>query len=64
MNSGPVPQFNPTEVLKRLYRDVAKAMHPDLADNDEERGHRHVFMSRANEAYEASNGEPPPGDAN
>ena len=48
----PPPYFNPTEAIKRLYRDVAKAMHPDLADNDEERAHRHAFMARANEAYE------------
>ena len=45
--------FNPAESLKRLYRDVAKTIHPDLADTDENRGHRHAFMVRANEAYEA-----------
>ena len=45
--------FNPAESLKRLYRDVAKSLHPDLADSDENRGHRHEFMVRANEAYEA-----------
>ena len=48
------PQFSPTELLKKLYRDVAKAIHPDLADNDAERADRHKFMIRANEAYEAS----------
>ena len=48
----PPPDFNPSENLKRLYRDVAKAMHPDLANDDEERVHRHAFMARANEAYE------------
>ena len=45
--------FNPAESLKRLYRDVAKTIHPDLADNDANRAHRHQFMVRANEAYEA-----------
>jgi hypothetical protein len=46
-------EFNPAESLKLLYRDVAKTMHPDLADSDESRAHRHTFMVRANEAYEA-----------
>src|SRR5438094_604414 len=30
----PSPAFAPAESIKRLYRDVAKAVHPDLADND------------------------------
>jgi hypothetical protein len=48
------PDFNPAETLKRLYRDVAKSLHPDLADSDESRAHRHQFMIRANQAYEAA----------
>ena len=48
----PPPDFNPTETLKRLYRDVAKTIHPDLANDDTERANRHAFMIRANEAYE------------
>lgn len=46
------PAPNP-ENLKRLYRDVAKAIHPDLADDDIERQHRHALMVKANEAYDA-----------
>lgn len=42
------------ESLKRLYRDVAKALHPDKAETGESREHRHRFMARANAAYEAS----------
>jgi hypothetical protein len=49
---SPSPDFNPTETLKRLYRDVAKSLHPDLADDESERETRHAFMIRANEAYE------------
>ena len=46
----PTPAFNPTEEIKRLYRDVAKALHPDFANDDQEREHRHTFMARANAA--------------
>ena len=49
------PDFNPAESLKKLYREVAKTMHPDLADDDQNRAHRHQYMIRANEAYEAGN---------
>ena len=48
----PPADFNPSEALKRLYRDVAKTIHPDLANDDTERANRHAFMIRANEAYE------------
>jgi hypothetical protein len=41
------------ERLKRMYRDVAKAIHPDLAGDDIERQHRHALMVKANEAYDA-----------
>jgi hypothetical protein len=43
----------PVKSLKQLYRDIAKALHPDLADDDASRAHRHDFMTRANVAYEA-----------
>src|SRR5439155_6995426 len=52
----PLPPSTPKELaerLKRLYRDVAKAVHPDLSDNDLERQHRHTLMVRANEAYDS-----------
>jgi len=48
-------QFPPADKLKRLYRDVAKCVHPDLAEDDLERQHRHALMVKANEAYDAGN---------
>lgn len=50
----PRPEVTEADQLKRLYREVAKAIHPDLADDDVEREQRHKLMARANEAYEAS----------
>src|SRR3954452_299118 len=50
---GPVP---PKE-LKKLFRDAAKRMHPDLADGEDARRHAEAFMKRLNQAYRASDGE-------
>ncbi len=38
--------------LKKLYREVARKFHPDLADDDSARGHCHQLMIEANRAYE------------
>ena len=43
--------FKPSERLKALYRAAAKAIHPDLA-SDDERAHRQKAMASINEAYE------------
>jgi hypothetical protein len=37
--------------LKRVFRDVAKAIHPDLAMDDPARCRRHSLMAEANRAY-------------
>lgn len=37
--------------IKALYREVAKAIHPDLAMDNEERVRRHELMAFANRAY-------------
>ncbi len=39
--------------LKKLYREVARKFHPDLADDDSARVHCHQLMIEANRAYEA-----------
>lgn len=38
--------------LRKLFRRVAKAMHPDLAADEAERRLRERFMAKANRAYE------------
>jgi hypothetical protein len=46
-------KFHAAENLKKLYREVARLCHPDLAGNEEERAYRHKLMIAANQAYEA-----------
>ena len=49
--------FKPTDGLKKLYREVAKQIHPDLATDSEEKARRQELMIAANEAYEAGDEE-------
>ena len=48
----PKQEFKPPENLKKLFRQVAKKIHPDLASSAEEREHRHDLMSKLNQAYD------------
>lgn len=41
----------PSADLKRAFRDVAKAVHPDLASDEDARCRRHSLMAEANRAY-------------
>ena len=45
--------FKASVEMKRLYRDVAKRIHPDLTSDREDRATRQQLMARANEAYES-----------
>jgi hypothetical protein len=44
--------FQATPEIKRLYRDVAKRIHPDLTSDRDDRAKRQELMAEANDAYE------------
>ncbi len=43
--------FKPDDDFKKLYREAAKAMHPDLANNEKDRVRREELMRQVNDAY-------------
>jgi len=47
----PPPRALTSDVVRRLFREVAKAVHPDLAAGDGTRDRRHALMIEANRAY-------------
>lgn len=50
------PRFT-SDAVRKLFRDVAKAIHPDLAHDEEARSRRHALMIEANKAYAMGDGE-------
>lgn len=44
--------FQASPEMKRLYRDVAKRIHPDLTSDRDDRAKRQQLMAEANQAYE------------
>lgn len=50
-------KFIPSDTLKKLYREVAKRIHPDLAEGDSERLKREELMAKANRAYQEGDSE-------
>lgn len=47
----------PSDDLRRVFRDVAKAIHPDRALDDAARYRRHSLMAEANRAYAERDGD-------
>ncbi len=46
----PAPRLT-SDAVRKLFRDVAKTIHPDLAQDDLTRDRRHALMIEANRAY-------------
>lgn len=49
--------FRPSDELKRLYREAAKLVHPDLSEEEADRERRTRVMAEINRAYEAGDEE-------
>ncbi|WP_438487097.1 hypothetical protein [Streptomyces sp. S186] len=47
----PPPKVRPGEEARRIYRDLVRRAHPDLARDDAERARRDGFIARVNAAY-------------
>ncbi|WP_330331453.1 J domain-containing protein [Streptomyces sp. NBC_00536] len=47
----PPERVRPSEEVRRLYRELVRQAHPDLAQDDTERTRRDEFIARVNAAY-------------
>ena len=48
---NPPRRVRPGKEAQRLYRELARKAHPDLAQDDAEKERRSAFIARVNEAY-------------
>jgi hypothetical protein len=55
--SSQTPDFTPSPDLKKLFREVAKRIHPDLSKDAADLERRTRLMAEANRAYEAGDTE-------
>ncbi|WP_370656763.1 hypothetical protein [Streptomyces sp. NBS 14/10] len=53
----PPPRVRPSEEARRIYRELARKAHPDLAEDGAERERRGEFIVRVNGAYAAGDEE-------
>jgi hypothetical protein len=47
----PPERVRPSEEARKLYRELARKAHPDLAQEEDERKRREEFITRVNAAY-------------
>lgn len=47
----PPQRVRPSDEARKLYRELVRKSHPDLAQDDRERGRREEFITRVNAAY-------------
>ncbi|MFE3826026.1 hypothetical protein [Streptomyces sp. NPDC059092] len=47
----PPKRVRPSDEARRIYRDLVRKSHPDLAQDDGERSRREEFLTRVNSAY-------------
>ncbi|GHI88643.1 J domain-containing protein [Streptomyces xanthophaeus] len=47
----PPERVRPSEEVRRLYRELVRKAHPDLAQDETERARRDAFIARVNAAY-------------
>ena len=52
---GDASPFRPSSEIKRLFRQLAQRIHPDRAENEDDRAWRTQLMSEANRAYRVGN---------
>src|ERR1700733_5848441 len=50
-------EFDPSPSLKKLFREVAKRIHPDFASDEAEQKHFTLLMTRAHHAYSCDDAE-------